>query len=80
LFVKNETLRLKIQNEFLKKVPDLDKLQQRFYNVNSGKRHGAGLVDCVKIYSLVLNLEKNTELMSTIIMSDSVKDDLLTPF
>jgi hypothetical protein len=48
--------------------------------VNSGKKHGAGLVDCVKIYGLVLNLEKNTELMNAIIMSDSVKEDLLDPF
>jgi len=47
-----------IQNKFLKKIPDLDKLYSKFYKVHSErKQHGATLVDCIKVYQIVKNLE-----------------------
>jgi DNA mismatch repair protein MSH2 len=69
LLVGNVYLRTKVQDDFLKKIPDIDKLQSKFYKVFAGKKHGAGLIDCVKVYTLVNNLKKNTELLESVQVS-----------
>ncbi len=57
-FTKHSELTTEIQNKFLKKIPDLDKLYSKFYKVHSErKQHGATLVDCIKVYQIVKNLE-----------------------
>ncbi|EAR92979.2 DNA mismatch repair MutS family DNA-binding domain protein, putative (macronuclear) [Tetrahymena thermophila SB210] len=55
-FVNNQDLRNYIQNEFLRKIADLDKLYAKFYKVASKKKHNASLADCIKVYQLVTNL------------------------
>jgi DNA mismatch repair protein MSH2 len=39
-----------VRNDFLRKIPDLDKLYAKFYKVHSGKKYNASLVECAKVF------------------------------
>lgn len=43
-------MREHLRDEYLNKIPDLDKLYSKFYKVKSGLRNNATLGDCVKVY------------------------------
>lgn len=47
---KDKTLMNYVRNDFLRKIPDLDKLYAKFYKVHSGKKYNASLVECAKVY------------------------------
>jgi hypothetical protein len=53
----NDAVRIDLQTTHLKFFPDLEKLYSKFYRVSLGLRHTAQLIDCVKIYNMVLALE-----------------------
>ncbi|EGR30181.1 hypothetical protein IMG5_138850, partial [Ichthyophthirius multifiliis] len=55
LIQKND-LRNYLQTDFLRKIADLDKLYVKFYKVASNKKHNCNLSDCIKVYSLVENM------------------------
>jgi len=38
--------------------PDLEKLYSKFYRVQAGLRHSAQLVDCIKVYNMINNLNE----------------------
>lgn len=59
--VKDRNLLSHLQNEFLRKIPDLDKLYAKFYKVYSKKKHGSNLIDCVKVYQVVTTVKNNCE-------------------
>ena len=80
VFVDETGLREEISNDFLRKIPDLDKLYSKFYKVHSKKRHSGSLIDCIKVYQLVKNIKVviNTlgkfEKESTMILKDNYLD------
>lgn len=53
ILVEATSMREELALDFLRKIPDLDKLYAKFYKVHSKQRHNAGLVDCLKVYQLV---------------------------
>lgn len=53
--MNNETLLVKIRN-ILKYIPDLDKIQAKFYGILMGKKTGT-LMDCMKIYNVIQSME-----------------------
>jgi DNA mismatch repair protein MSH2 len=55
--VADRNLLLHVQNDFLRKIPDLDKLYAKFYKVHSKKKHSGNLVDCMKVYQVVTSLK-----------------------
>jgi DNA mismatch repair protein MSH2 len=55
--IKDKALLNHVRNEFLKKIPDLDKLYAKFYKVHSKKKYSASLIECIKVYQLVAALK-----------------------
>lgn len=53
MLIEERDLRNYCQNDFLKKVPDLQKLFGKFYKVENGKKHNCKLMDCYKVYQLI---------------------------
>ena len=47
--IKDKNLLNHVRNEFLKKIPDLDKLYAKFYKVHSKKKYSASLIECIKV-------------------------------
>lgn len=56
-FVENSDVRQDLQNTHLRRFPDIEKLYQKFYRVQAGLKNSANLVDCVKIYNMIVTLE-----------------------
>lgn len=65
-----------VRNDFLRKIPDLDKLYAKFYKVHSGKKYNASLVECAKVYQLVGALKNFCNYLSENINEDT--QDLCT--
>ena len=57
VFFTDFNLRSHLQNEFLRKLPDLDKLYAKFYKVHSKKKHNCTLSDCVRVYKFVQSIK-----------------------
>jgi DNA mismatch repair protein MSH2 len=55
--IKDKALFNHVRNDFLKKIPDLDKLYAKFYKVHSKKKYSASLIECIKVYQLVAALK-----------------------
>ncbi|KAM3146905.1 hypothetical protein pb186bvf_001059 [Paramecium bursaria] len=55
--LQNSQFRQYLQDDFLKKVPDLDRLYARFYKIKNEKKSSASLQDCLKIYNLILRIK-----------------------
>ncbi|CAD8043757.1 unnamed protein product [Paramecium primaurelia] len=54
---QNSSFRAFLNEDFLKRIPDLDKLYAKFYKVASDKRNNANLSDCVKVYQLIQKIK-----------------------
>ena len=82
VFVQETSLRDEIANDFLRKIPDLDKLYTKFYKVHSNKKHSGNLVDCIKVYQLVKNLRVITNILGKNDKenTDILKENYLDPF
>ena len=60
-----------LQNEFLRKIPDLDKLYAKFYKIHSKKKHNGSLLDCIKVYQVVYSLKGFCEFLSNKMLDES---------
>ena len=48
--IKDKALFNHVRNDFLKKIPDLDKLYAKFYKVHSKKKSSASLIECIEVF------------------------------
>ena len=82
VFVEENSLREEISNDFLRKIPDLDKLYTKFYKVHSNKKHTGNLIDCIKVYQLVKNIRNIIGILSKYDKEETIilKDYYLDPF
>lgn len=71
-FKENKELREFMHNDFLRKIPDLDKLTSKFYKVYSKKKHNCALVDCMKVYQLSANLKALMNFITENCIKDAV--------
>lgn len=82
IFFEETSLREEIINDFLRKIPDLDKLYSKFYKVHSHKKHSGSLIDCIKVYQLVKNMRVAVNILGKNDRENTsiLKDFYLDPF
>ena len=67
---QHDDVRSDLQAAHLRRFPDVEKLYQKFYRVQAGLKNSANLVDCVKIYNMVVTLEQMCEQLQQIEIAD----------
>ena len=59
---------------FLRKMPDIDKLLIKLYKVKNNQRHSTKLVDCYKLYLIVVELEILVGYLDNLILKNEISE------